>query len=219
MALASYNDYLSAIAGWLNRSDAEVISRIPDFITLAHIRLNRVVRADWVSKKFSETVVADKNDFPLPSDFNGMRGRPKIISNPTITLEYKTPEDLDVGNAINLTGQSGYYTIQGGILSAYPTVGAGSVFEFWHYYKPTIISSVNTSNEYVINCPGELLYACVLEAKPYIKDAASLAMFVDMYKAGYDDLVNQDKSVKYGQGTLEATPPYGDGDSYSGQTG
>src|SRR6185437_6669469 len=67
MAITTYAELLAAAANWLVRGD--LTARIPEFITLAETRLNRVLRARLAESEAPLTATAGSRTIPLPAGF------------------------------------------------------------------------------------------------------------------------------------------------------
>ncbi len=67
MALATYQNLLDSVANYLGRSD--LTSQIPDFVTLAELRLARDIRTRRMLKTSTATMTVGDATVGLPSDF------------------------------------------------------------------------------------------------------------------------------------------------------
>ena len=68
MAITTYAELQAAAANWLVRGD--LTARIPEFITLAEARLNRVLRARLAEVEASLTTTPGARTLALPSGFS-----------------------------------------------------------------------------------------------------------------------------------------------------
>ena len=74
MALINYQDLQSAVGRWLDRDD--LVSQIPDFITLAEMKINRQLRVLAMETRYVIPLQDEINEYNLPPGFILMR---KII--------------------------------------------------------------------------------------------------------------------------------------------
>lgn len=70
MALSTYDELKIAIAKTANRSDADLIAAVPDFIALAEAEMRREIRARAETQTLDLTI--DEDSYPLPCGFDGM---------------------------------------------------------------------------------------------------------------------------------------------------
>jgi hypothetical protein len=57
-----------------------------------------------------------------------------------------------------------------------------------YYAAPTYLSSSNTSNVFLANCPDLLLYGALGEAEPYLMNDARLTTWAQLYDRGLSAL-------------------------------
>ncbi len=71
MSLSTYSDLQTSVANYLGRSD--LTSQIPDFISLAELRLSRDIRTRRMLKTSTATMTVGDPTVGLPSDFLSIR--------------------------------------------------------------------------------------------------------------------------------------------------
>ena len=71
MALATFSDLQTSVANYLGRSD--LTSQIPDFISLAELRLARDIRTRRMLKTVTANMTVGDPTVGLPSDFLSIR--------------------------------------------------------------------------------------------------------------------------------------------------
>lgn len=189
MALATYSDLQTAVSNWTHRSD--LTAQIVDFITLAEIRVSRDLRISPLIANASVTVGAAADTGPLPTGFLGMVDV-KIASSGA-ELKYITPDTLARAQA-NANGQTvpNQFTIIGTAVRVSPTWTAGGNLSCNYFKKEVVLSGSNATNWYITNAPDMLLYACLLEAAPYMKaEDADVAKWKAYYENSRDRLNDQ----------------------------
>lgn len=189
MAITNYSELQTAVANWTHRSD--LTSQIPDFITLAEIRLARDLRiSPLLTTAASGSIAVNGSSIALPSGFLSMVSV-KITSSGA-ELKYITPDTYDRAQ-YNANGGTTpiYYTIIGATLFVSPTWSAGGTLTWSYFKKETALSGSNITNWYITNAPDMLLYACLLEAAPYMKSDVDTAMWKAYYENARDRLNDQ----------------------------
>jgi hypothetical protein len=219
--ITNYTELLDAVSRFWNKPN--LASFIPDFVSLAQIKMNRLVRVDWVSKRTDWNATVDSisnlgQEFTLPSDFNGVRYI-KITGSPIKSLRYITPEAADSMDLINQSGYSRYYTIDSGILTILPYPSLTDQIRFCQYYRPVSLSESNQTNQYTDNAMDALLFASLTEATMYTKDTEMITMWNDRFSSSLDSIIEDDKQRRWGESSMEMSSPYSDsldGDVSSG---
>lgn len=191
MAIATYSDLVTAVAEWLARDDLN--DRIPDFITLAEAKFNRVLFHPGMEKRSTTTVntSADEPEFiTLPSNFQTMRrvrlssvtGKPSLeFLSQTQMADYRYSID-------NVSAQPLYYSVMGDELELAPTPNEAYTLEMvYRAYIPGL-TALNTSNWLLTLAPDLYLYGSLLESAPYIKEDARLGVWAEAVRVVIDQL-------------------------------
>lgn len=159
MALGTYAQLQTSVASWLDRDD--LVTAIPDFITLAEARFNRELRVrDMIVRK---QAVSDKQYVQLPADWL----HAKNIQIGTTVLEFKTMDDADRLRATPMSGKTRYFTIVGSSLELLPTPSDDVQIEM-AYYKNIPALSSNSTNWLLTKAPDLYLYGSLLQAAPFL---------------------------------------------------
>jgi hypothetical protein len=182
MALANFSDLKSSIAGWLNRTD--FTSVIPDFITLAEARFNRVLRTP--DMETAGTVSATSESTALPTGFLEMRSVWREDS-PDAPLDYFPPSHLRTMRASATNGPPTAYTIVGGNIIVAPAPAATETLGLYYYTKVTALSDSATTNWLLTAHPDLYLFASLAAAEDYGWNDARLPLL----KAGVDEIIDQ----------------------------
>ena len=193
MAITNYTDLQSTIADYLARSD--LTSQIPLFIQLAENRLRRDLRIRPMLKVVTTSTTASSASVALPSDFLEMRDL-HIESSPIQTLIYQNPSNfyrntkaatLDIGAPKN-------YTVMGSEFQFAPIPDTAYTLKMVYYASPSYLSSTNSSNIFLANCPDLLLYASLGEAEPYLMNDARVQTWATLYDRGVNSLTVSDSA-------------------------
>ena len=161
MAFTSYTDLKSTVADYLARSD--LTTQIPDFITLAENRLRRDLRIRQMLKYVTTNTVAGDGTVALPSDFLAMRDL-HIETNPVSVIEYQSPSNFFRNARTTDSGLPTMYTVLATEFKFAPVPDSAYTLHMLYYAAPTYLSSTNSSNAFLANCPDLLLYAALGEA-------------------------------------------------------
>jgi hypothetical protein len=165
VAIDSYATLQTAVANWLDRTD--LTDRIPEFISLAEARFNRVVRApDMLTR--DDAFAIDGQYETLPSGFLEA-SRFVLATSPVTVLEYKTPQELgELRTGRTSAGKPAYYTVVGGSFEFLPTPDSSYTASLLYYARLSAVSS--SWNWLATSHPDIYLFGALCEAEPYIRD-------------------------------------------------
>lgn len=194
MSLSNYSDLKTSVANYLGRSD--LTSQIPDFISLAEIRLARELRIRQMLKTATATMTISDSTVGMPSDFLAMRdifveGQPRNV------ISYVSPSAFTRTARTEEVGVPTFYTMRGQEFEFAPQPDAAYTLQMLYYAKPTALSDSNPSNAFMANCPDALLYGALLEAEPYLMNDARMATWSQMYSNAIARLTVSDDEAEY----------------------
>ena len=202
MSLASYSDLKQTVANYLGRSD--LTSVIPDFISLAEIRLSRQLRLRQMLKTVTSSTTGGDPTVGLPSDFLSIRDF-YIDQNPRQSLSYLSPASFTKNARAAESGLPVFYTQKGSELELAPIPDSNYSLVMLYYARPEALSDSNTSNEFMANCPDALLYGALVEAEPYLMNDARLAVWTQLYANAVQSLAESDNTSEYAGVPLSMT--------------
>lgn len=194
MALTSYSTLKTAVANYLGRSD--LTSQIPDFITLAELRLSREIRTRKLLKSVTTTTTAGDSTVALPSDFLELRDI-YLDGNPRISLQYLSPSTFTRNAQATVSGKPAVYTTLGQEFEFAPIPDKAYTVELLYYFKPVAMSDSVASNEFLANYPDALLYATLAEAEPYLMNDARIQVWSSMYDRAISNITIGDQDSEY----------------------
>lgn len=194
MALTSYTELKTSIANYLNRSD--LTSVIPDFITLAESKLNRILRLRVMQKRVSTTTTADDAFIDLPSDFLEMV-QFFVDSNPNAILDYVNPTEIELNNLQDSSGTPQQYTIMGNEIKLNPIPDSTYTLKLSYFGKIPALSNSNTTNYILSNYPQVYLYGALVEAQPYIINDERLPTWLTLYNEAVQLINRDDEQGRY----------------------
>jgi hypothetical protein len=199
MAFTSYTELKSTVADYLARND--LTTQIPDFITLAENRLRRDLRIRQMLKYVTTNTVASDATVALPSDFLAMRDL-HIETNPVSVIEYQTPSNFFRNARTTESGIPTMYTVLATEFKFAPVPDGVYTLHMLYYGSPTYLSSTNSSNAFLANCPDLLLYAALGEAEPYLMNDERLQTWASLYQRGIDSISSSDESGEFASSPL-----------------
>ena len=202
MALATYSDLKSSVANYLGRTD--LTSQIPDFITLAELRLSRDVRTRKMLKTATATMTVGDATVGLPSDFLAIRDV-YVQGTPRTTVSYLSPSAFSANSRADEQGLPVFYTLRSNEFEFAPKPDSAYTIQMLYYFKPAALSDTNTSNEFMANYPDALLYASLLEAEPYLMNDARLATWANLYNQAIERIGTSDEQAEYSGVPLSMT--------------
>lgn len=194
MTISTYAGLVAAVTEYLARDqDTTLIARIPDFITLAEAKINRVLLHPGMEIRSTTTVDTGSTEpefISLPSDFQTMRrvrlsgvtGKPRLqFMSGTQLDDYRYSTD-------NVTGQPVYFTIMGMEMELAPTPNEDYTLEMVYRANIPALTSSNTTNWLLTLAPDLYLYGTLLESAPYMKEDERIATWALGFKTALDDL-------------------------------
>jgi hypothetical protein len=194
MAFTSYSDLSTTIAGYLARSDLN--SQIPDFIRLCEVRLRRDLRIRQMLKSVTTSTTASDSTVELPSDFLEARDL-VVVGNPVQPLSYLSPSLFNRNARAADAGKPLDYTILANDFQLAPIPDAVYTIKLLYYSAPTFLSSSNTSNAFLANCPDLLLYGSLIEAEPYLMNDPRMQTWTALFNRGLTSLTTSDQQGQY----------------------
>jgi hypothetical protein len=180
MALSTYANLLTAVAGWLNRTD--LTSNIPDFIALAEAEFNRRLRTIEMEARATATLTSDA--VAVPTDFIGLRS----IKIANTKLEYAPPSEIYDDETTG--GYPTRYTVTDGQFVFRPAPTSGTVVIDYFATIPALTVS-NTTNWLMTKHPDLYLFATCAQAEFYLVNDAR----VPAWKGRTEELIEQINSA------------------------
>ncbi len=194
MALNTYSALQTTIANYLSRDD--LTAAIPDFIQLAEIRLRRDLRLRQMLTQTSTAATGGVATISLPSDF--LQARDVYVdSDPDFPITYSTPSTFIRNGRTNESGVPAFYTILGSTIQFAPIPDSNYTIKILYYAAPDFLSTSNTSNVFLANCPDAVLYGALGEAEPYLMNDPRLQTWGALYDRAIAALTRSDEEGQY----------------------
>lgn len=198
MAINTYATLVSAVTEYLAREeDTTLAARVPDFITLCEAKINRVLLHPKMETRTTLTVdtgAASPEFLTLPTDYQTMRvvrlsgvtGKPR--------LEFLTQTQIeDYRYSIdNVSDQPVYWSLVSNAgalqMELAPTPNEDYDVEIVYRANISALTSSNTTNWLLTQAPDVYLYGALLEAAPYTKNDARIAVWASGFETAIDQL-------------------------------
>ena len=195
MAIGTFAQLKTATANWLDRSD--LTSRIPEFITLAEARFNRVLRIrDMEAVSTSISTVAGTREYSLPTRFVQMKEF-HLTTDPLTPLSYITPEMMTRMQAGSSKSKPQVYTIIADNVRLGPNPDAVYTTSMLYYQAFAALSDAATTNDMLTNNPDVYLYGTLLEAEPFIMNDQRVPLWLAAFEKAVSDIQNQDNKDRH----------------------
>ena len=199
MAIGTYAELQTAVANWLDRDD--LTARIPEFITLAETRFNRLLRLRSMESKYTANTVAGQRNLALPTSYIQMRNF-QVNTNPLTTLSYVTPEIYDRLWGGSTSGTPKFYTILANEVSFGPIPATVMQVEMLFYKKFDNLSVTTTTNSLLTDAPDVYLYGAMMEAEPFIMNDERVALWATSLSKAIQEMQEQDNKDRHSGSAL-----------------
>lgn len=194
----NYTELKAAVGDFLNRQD--LTSVIPTFIQLAEADFNRTIRTRSMLARATATL--EEQFTGLPTGFLEAKNV-QLNSNPVVSLEYVTLDQVDRLRAMYPTGQPQWYTILGDEIEVVPVPDTSYTIELVYYKKATPLSDDNDSNWLLEDHPDAYLYGALMHSAPYLKNDERVSVWGTLYKAAIADLNFSSEKAEYSGSPLK----------------
>ena len=198
MALATYTDLQAAVASWLARSD--LTSVIPDFITLAEAKLNRLLRCRQMEQRSTATAT---EYMELPTGFLELRNI-QLNTTPKTALELVSPDEIDRDYS-TATGKPLVYCLLANQIQLGPAPDSTYTVEI-DYFEVIPPLASNSTNWLLTAAPDIYLYGSLLEAAAYLQDDPRVPGWNAAYTQVLQQLQSADRRARWSGSRLAVRP-------------
>jgi len=196
MAIQTFSDLKSAIVNWV--ADSTITDYLEDIILVAEKRLQRDIRIREIEATFSDTMVNGEVDVPVSgsdSIFTGIKhARLDVAGGHPLEV---TEADWIYQRFPNRTssGRPSFIAIDGDkfIFGQFPD--AAYTVKGTVYSRPLVLSDSNPTNQWTGYTPDALLFACLAETAPFLREDERLPIWESRYnqiKEGYNALYKKE---------------------------
>ena len=195
MAISTFAELKTATANWLDRSD--LTDRIPEFISLAEARFNRILRIrDMETVSTAISTAAGTREYSLPTGFVQMKEF-HLTTDPLTPLAYITPEMMTRLWAGSSKGRPEVFTVIADNVRLGPNPDAVYTTSMLYYKTFTALSDSATTNDMLTNNPDVYLYGTLLEAEPFIMNDQRVGLWLAAFEKAIGDIQNQDNKDRH----------------------
>lgn len=173
MPFSNYTELKAAVTGWLHR---DLSTQIPDFITLAETRINRIAQVRMMENEVPLVLAAGARSIALPTGFTS----PLAVwlgSTHRDPLSPATPEELPV---TGVAGSPQYWAIDGANLAFDRPADVDRTVTL-RYRGGFKLNDAAPTNALLTKYPDLYLYGTLLQAAPWIRDNDSLPLWNEMF--------------------------------------
>lgn len=210
MALTNYTTLIAAIAEWLARDD--LTARIPDFVTMAEAKINRLLLHPGMETR--TTVTVDTNEaspeyIDLPTGFQTMRSArlSGVTGKPRLSFMTQTQMDDYRYSTDNVTGQPAYFSIVGSEMELAPTPNDNYAVQMVYRTNITALTESNLTNWLMTLAPDLYLYGSLLESAAYNQDDNRLGVWASAFQTCLDQLNTHGFRQSFDSGPSTITLP------------
>ena len=165
MSITTYGELQAAAATWLVRAD--LTARIPEFISLAEARLNRVLRARLAEREVALTATPGARTIPLPAGFAEPLGLWIAQGPDRLALRFVEPSLMPV---TSLQGRPCGWSVDGANL-AFDRPSDQAYALVLRMLAKFALSDLAPTNALLTDYPDAYLFATLCEAGPFLRDA------------------------------------------------
>ena len=195
MAIGTFAQLKTAAANWLDRSD--LTDRIPELISLAEARFNRVLRVrDMETVSTAISTSAGTREYDLPTRFVQMKEF-HLTTDPLTPLAYITPEMMTRMQAGSSKSKPQVFTIIADKVRLGPNPDAVYTTSMLYYQAFAALSDSATTNDMLTNNPDVYLYGTLLEAEPFIMNDEGVPLWLAAFEKAVSDIQNQDNKDRH----------------------
>jgi len=201
MAITTYAELQAAAANWLVRGD--LTARIPEFITLAESRLNRVLRARLAETEAVLTATVGARTIPLPAGFAEPLALWIVGGAEREPLRFIEPGLL---GASSLRGEPRCWSIDGANLAFERPCDQAYGFVLRMLVK-FALSDAAPTNGLLSDYPDAYLFATLCEAGPFLRDDALAGAYEARLSRAIDEINAKDARARAARTLVTDTPP------------
>jgi len=192
----TYDNLISIIPEYLERSDQATINAIPTFITLAEIEIAREIKTlgqlqvatsamNFGNPQLAKPALWTKTVSMNMTNSSGVRTPLLLRKYEYLTNYWSNNTNTSVPLYYADTDWDHWYIA--------PTPDQAYNFEVLYYERLPPLSSTNQTNWLTRNAPNVMLYATLLQAMPYLKNDQRV-IFQQKYTEGIKALKDEDVS-------------------------
>ena len=207
----NYDEIVAAALAYADRaSDIEVKANMDVFLRAVENRLNNLLTVQKMSTRTQLTMVADKEYYGLPSDFQALRDieiHPVGDSPVRNTLQYLNPEQMNNWSTLTAEGQQDriYYTIIADQLHIVPPQD-NVVLEIVYFRNVPQLTPTADTNWVSANQYNLYIFGLEVEINSFLKDKEAAAMWDSRFNGEVGALKLTDSIDRWSGSPLQIRP-------------
>lgn len=191
----------TAVADYLARED--LTSYIPYFVQGAEQRLNKL-RLRFMETALDATIASGV--IAVPAAYLEMKNLQVVHSGRRYTLNRRTLEQIYQDYPLrSSSGVPRVYAREGANFIFGPYPDSDYNIKGTYFAKPTALSADEDVNWWITNNPLTILYACLLEAEPFLKNDPRLATWQALYDRSIAEIRIEEQDENYSGGGMMET--------------
>ena len=186
-SVMTYDSLVDDITTYLERTDAQTIAKIPQFIMFAEQIIASEIKFLGNLVVVTSTMTQDENIIPKPSRWRktvSMNVSVAGVRQPVLLRTYEyLREYWPDQTKTDIPKYFGDYDYDHWLVV--PTPATGYTYEVLYYERNQPLDSSNQSNWFTEYAPQALLYGSLLQAMPFLKNDER----IPMWQAQYDKII------------------------------
>lgn len=201
--MGAFDDYASFETTFLQWADnADIAAQVDGFLALAHRRLDTELRLEATVRLASSLTGAGNPWVPKPDRMLTFKRLREGTGSDVVGLDYRSLSEFDDQHYLNQQGRPTNFTVLGDRIRLGPIPDGEYTLEIAYYRQPDVIGPTQAMNEYLEVCPHLLLYACLCETEPFIRDVEMAALWQEKYRMAINEVNEQTEHNRYPDGML-----------------
>lgn len=203
MALTTYAELQTEIAGWLDRAD--LTSQIPTFIRLFEAQAERKLRLRQMLVSNEQGTIPTTGLIVLPDNFLALHNLSVLDSNDNPSpVTYAAKHQVDQRRTdLVTTGTPKVYTLNKNYIEVAPKPNGTFTYEISYWEKIPKLSSTVTSNWLLSDHPDLYLFGSLMQAEPYLKHDERIEVWGTALNSLLEDLTLADERAMRGGNPLK----------------
>lgn len=194
MAIATYKNLKESVQDWLNRSDAQTVNQIPNFINFAEKELHRNLRIPPFEGGIVVTVT--NGTFRVPTD---------LVEFINLIIPYKgIVRQTSIDDLFN-SGMSFCRLANLGFVS--PDIPDGTKINITYYQDQKELTDDLDTSILLEVAPELFLYTALKHASTYAQDEEDIQKYAMLAQAAYQQLIEQNEQLKYSGSPIAIPAP------------
>lgn len=196
----SYTNFRTAFLSWADNDDVD--AQADNMLTLVHARLNRMLKLEEMTTLVTASTTAGSPWVTKPDRYNGMRRLKVNTGTETEGLDFLPLGEFDDDISLNAPGRPTNFTILGDRIRLGPIPDGVYTLEMAYWKKQQVLSSIVTTNVFLEQVPDLLLYGCLVEAEPWLRDNEMFVLWEARYKTALQEVMKDTEGEAFPDGQL-----------------